>query len=140
MHSEGVDWLAQSDPGLTRVELPDVVTKDNFVSGDGSGHRLCVRYFRRESDAALIAKAWFNLLNGHPRRWRHSVRLCPPKEILDRCAMLRSAALPSGSVELVGLMGHGDDRTQRGTMTELPLTSRTSRSSAPSADPLSEDG
>jgi acyl-coenzyme A thioesterase PaaI-like protein len=34
-------------------------TADSYVSGEPGGHRLRVRYFRRQDDDALMARAWF---------------------------------------------------------------------------------
>ena len=33
--------------------------RGSFVSGEPQGHRLRVRYFRRESDGRLVGRAWF---------------------------------------------------------------------------------
>ena len=34
-------------------------TAESYVSGDRDGRRLRLRYFRRSSDGALVARAWF---------------------------------------------------------------------------------
>ncbi len=52
-------WLAQPEPGWTPITLPHMVAYDTFLSGHPSGDRLRIHYFRRDSDGALMAKAWF---------------------------------------------------------------------------------
>lgn len=49
-------WIEEPAPGWIAVGLPHAVSKDGFVSGDTSGHRLTVRYFRNELDGSLRAK------------------------------------------------------------------------------------
>jgi acyl-coenzyme A thioesterase PaaI-like protein len=49
-------WLEQAQAGWTQVPLPEAAAKDNFVSGDTTGHRLTVRYFRDDPNDCLIAK------------------------------------------------------------------------------------
>lgn len=49
-------WLEQAQPGWTQVQLPEAAAKDSFVSGDTTGRRLTVRYFRENSGDCLIAK------------------------------------------------------------------------------------
>lgn len=46
--------------GWTALDpLESVGTGRSFVSGEPSGDRLRVAYFRRESDGALVGKVWF---------------------------------------------------------------------------------
>ncbi len=49
-----------SEVGWTPIEpLESVGTGRSFVSGEPSGDRLRVRYYRRERDRALVGKIWF---------------------------------------------------------------------------------
>lgn len=52
-------WLVRPETGWTPVSPPQVVASGTFVSGEPSGDRLRVRYFRRDHDGVLMAKAWF---------------------------------------------------------------------------------
>ncbi len=48
------------EPGWTTLPNPPSMGKGRpYVSGEPKGDRLRVRYFRRESDGALVAKVWF---------------------------------------------------------------------------------
>lgn len=58
--SSGVLKGTESEGGWTPIEpLGSVGTGRSFVSGEPSGDRLRVRYFRRERDGALVGKIWF---------------------------------------------------------------------------------
>lgn len=56
---EDSKWLDTAEQGWQRLRLPLTVGHETFVSGDPSGRRLSVRYFRDAPGAALIAKAVF---------------------------------------------------------------------------------
>jgi len=56
MTDDATHWLDEDEPGWTRVELPFPATSSNFVSGDRTGRRLGVRYFRRDADGAVMMK------------------------------------------------------------------------------------
>ena len=48
------------EPGWTPLEPPRLEGgRGSFVSGDPTGDRLRVRYFRRPEDRRLVGKAWF---------------------------------------------------------------------------------
>ena len=48
------------EPGWTPLEPPRLEGgRGSFVSGDPTGERLRVRYFRRPEDRRLVGKAWF---------------------------------------------------------------------------------
>lgn len=49
-------WVEQAQPGWTMVRPPEGSVNDSFVSGDNTGHRLTVRYFRNELNDSLTAK------------------------------------------------------------------------------------
>lgn len=53
------EWLDATEQGWQPLRLPLTVGHETFVSGDPSGRRLSVRYFRDAAGAALIAKAVF---------------------------------------------------------------------------------
>lgn len=59
MNQDQNQWLDEVEPGWVTADLPFLALEDTFVSGDPSGHRLTIRYFRRESDSALMAKIIF---------------------------------------------------------------------------------
>lgn len=56
MTEDELRWLEEPEKNWTLVQLPHLVLKDNFVSGDRSGERLTLRYFRHEPDQTLRAK------------------------------------------------------------------------------------
>lgn len=48
------------EPGWTAIQpFPELPAARSFVSGDPSGDRLRVAYFRAEGDERLLARAWF---------------------------------------------------------------------------------
>lgn len=49
-------WLEAPEKTWTSVQLPHLLLKNNFVSGEQSGGRLTLRYFRNEPDQTLRAK------------------------------------------------------------------------------------
>jgi acyl-coenzyme A thioesterase PaaI-like protein len=59
MKPDDLKWLKTAEPDWVKAELPFLALEDTFVSGDASGHRLSVRYYRRESDGALTGKVLF---------------------------------------------------------------------------------
>lgn len=54
-----VAWLEAPQEGWSAVRLPHAVIGESFVSGDSSGRRLTVRYFRDDSEDCLRAKVFF---------------------------------------------------------------------------------
>jgi len=52
-------WIEEVEPGWVHADLPFLALEDTFVSGDPSGHRLSIRYYRRENDNALMGKIVF---------------------------------------------------------------------------------
>lgn len=49
-----------ANQGWSPIDVPtDFGEGQSFVSGDRTGNRLRIAYFRREEDGALCAKAWF---------------------------------------------------------------------------------
>lgn len=51
--------LGTSEPGWDPLEPLAPQSMRSFVSGDPSGQRLRVRYFRRGDDGALVGRVWF---------------------------------------------------------------------------------
>lgn len=47
------------EPGWVELPLEEWAIAPAFVSGDSSGNRFRVRYFRRAEDGNLVGKAWF---------------------------------------------------------------------------------
>lgn len=56
MTDETIGWLDEDEPGWTRAEPPFPATSSSYVSGDRSGRRLSVRFFRRDADGVLMMK------------------------------------------------------------------------------------
>lgn len=50
-------WVNTAVVGWTRVRLPQMVMDQSFVSGDSTGERVVVRYYRNDADRSLVAKA-----------------------------------------------------------------------------------
>ena len=61
---------AVAPPGYVPID-PFPGPPQSFVSGDPGGHRLRVAYFQRESDSALIARAWFGQGSEGPPGYAH---------------------------------------------------------------------
>lgn len=59
LSDDDVTWLETPLPGWSPVQLPNMFLEDSFVSGDSSGHRISLRYFRHEPDQSLRAKVIF---------------------------------------------------------------------------------
>ena len=59
MDPKDLKWLETGEPDWSPAELAFLALEDTFVSGDLSGHRLSVRYYRRNSDGALVGKVFF---------------------------------------------------------------------------------
>ena len=57
--SDDIDWLEQNENGWLPLSLPSTIGHETFVSGDLTGHRLNVRYFRDPTEVSVIAKAVF---------------------------------------------------------------------------------
>lgn len=53
------EWIETPETGWIPVRLPHMVLDESFVSGDRTGRRLSVRYYRSESDRSLRAKVLF---------------------------------------------------------------------------------
>ena len=56
---DDIDWLDAAESGWQPLALPAAVGHESYVSGDSSGRRLSVRYFRDPDASSLIAKAVF---------------------------------------------------------------------------------
>ena len=56
---DDLDWLEAAESGCEPIGLPSAVGHESYVSGDPSGYRLSVRYFRDTGASSLIAKAVF---------------------------------------------------------------------------------
>jgi acyl-coenzyme A thioesterase PaaI-like protein len=59
LSDDDVKWLETPAPGWSPVRLPHMILEDSFVSGDSSGGRLSLRYFRHDPDRSLRAKVRF---------------------------------------------------------------------------------
>lgn len=59
LSDDDVKWLETLQPDWSPVRLPHMVLEDSFVSGDSSGRRLSLRYFRHNPDRSLRAKVIF---------------------------------------------------------------------------------
>lgn len=59
MESESLLWVETPEPGWAPAALPFLALENTFVSGDPSGKRLTIRYFRRDEDGSLRAKVLF---------------------------------------------------------------------------------
>lgn len=53
------DWLEKTPPESDPADLAFLALEETFVSGDPSGHRLRVNYFRVRADGSLLAKVLF---------------------------------------------------------------------------------
>jgi acyl-coenzyme A thioesterase PaaI-like protein len=52
-------WLTTTDPGQAPADLPFLAVEDTFVSGDRTGRRFRIRYYRGEDDSQLFGKILF---------------------------------------------------------------------------------
>ena len=59
LSDDDVKWLETPPPGWSPVRLPHMILEDSFVSGDSSGRRLSLRYFRHDPDRSLRARVIF---------------------------------------------------------------------------------
>ena len=59
LNDDDVEWLETPPADWSAVRLPHMVLEDSFVSGDRSGRRLSIRYFRHDPDRTLRAKVLF---------------------------------------------------------------------------------
>ncbi|MGD9548804.1 MAG: PaaI family thioesterase [Candidatus Krumholzibacteriia bacterium] len=59
MESERLLWVETPEPGWAPAALPFLALENTFVSGDPSGKRLSIRYYKREEDGSLRAKVLF---------------------------------------------------------------------------------
>ena len=59
LSDDDVTWLETPQRDWSRLRLPHMVLADSFVSGDSTGHRLSLRYFRHDPDRSLRAKVLF---------------------------------------------------------------------------------
>jgi acyl-coenzyme A thioesterase PaaI-like protein len=60
MSAEHTDVELDPEPGWAELpQIPEDKRPRSFVSSDPTGDRLRVRYYRRESDGAMVGKVWF---------------------------------------------------------------------------------
>jgi len=59
MQTDNEQWLETADDHTLPSDLPFLALVDTFVSGDPSGHRLRVRYYKTESGDHLFGKILF---------------------------------------------------------------------------------
>ena len=59
MTTELETWLETPDLGCLPADLPFLALDDTFVSGDRTGHRFRVRYFRGEQENQMQGKILF---------------------------------------------------------------------------------
>jgi acyl-coenzyme A thioesterase PaaI-like protein len=59
LSSEDLKWIVTPEEGWSAMPMADGVRRNNFVSGDSSGQRLTVEYYRYDADGSLRAKAIF---------------------------------------------------------------------------------
>ena len=59
LSDDDLKWLKVSKEGWSLVHPPHSMMRDSFVSGDTSGRRLSIRYFRDNADRSLRAKVLF---------------------------------------------------------------------------------
>lgn len=59
MDPTDLQWLETPPDGHVPAELAFLALKETFVSGDPSGERLSVRYYRRTADDALLTHVLF---------------------------------------------------------------------------------
>lgn len=52
-------WLVTTDEGQEPSDLPFLALEDTFVSGDRSGHRFRVRYYKTRPNNDLVGKILF---------------------------------------------------------------------------------
>ncbi len=59
MTTELETWLETPDLGCLPADLPFLALDDTFVSGDRTGHRFRVRYYRGEQENQMLGKILF---------------------------------------------------------------------------------
>jgi len=59
MCTDHEQWLITADADHTPADLPFLALEDTFVSGDRTGHRFRVRYYRPGQDNRLLGKILF---------------------------------------------------------------------------------
>ncbi len=59
MNTDNEDWLETPENGAIPSDLPFLALADTFVSGDRSGHRFRVRYYKTAADQRLVGKILF---------------------------------------------------------------------------------
>ncbi len=59
MSSDQDQWLESPDEDCTAADLPFLALEDTFVSGDRTGHRFRVRYYRSGQENQLLGKILF---------------------------------------------------------------------------------
>ena len=65
------EWLATPEEGWSPVIAPQALAAATFLSGGADENRLRLRYFRRESDGAMMGKAWFGPMTQGPPGHAH---------------------------------------------------------------------
>ncbi|MBW2476490.1 MAG: PaaI family thioesterase, partial [Deltaproteobacteria bacterium] len=66
-----METALQGEPGWTPFDAPALVGETlKFVSGDQTGNRFRVRYFR-DQDQALVARVWFGPVTEGPPGHAH---------------------------------------------------------------------
>jgi acyl-coenzyme A thioesterase PaaI-like protein len=82
--------LELAPPGCVPVEpFPHGARSDTFLHGDATGVRLQVRYFLREADGALVAKAWFGPGTQGPPGHAHGGSMAAVlDEVMGGCAWM----------------------------------------------------
>ncbi len=59
MNTDHEQWLTTADTDCTPADLPFLALEDTFVSGDRTGHRFRVQYYRVGRDNRLLGKILF---------------------------------------------------------------------------------
>ena len=59
MSTDLEQWLDTPEDGGTPADLPFLALEDTFVSGDRTGHRFRIRYYRDRQDNRLLGKILF---------------------------------------------------------------------------------
>jgi acyl-coenzyme A thioesterase PaaI-like protein len=54
-----LEWVEQAEPDWAAVTLPHLLLEDSFLTGEKAENRLTVRYYRRNPDGTMMAKACF---------------------------------------------------------------------------------
>jgi acyl-coenzyme A thioesterase PaaI-like protein len=88
------DWLSLSMPSEFGIGR-------SFVSGDPHGDRLRIRYFLRESDKSLCAKAWFGLgAEGPPAHAHGGSAAAVLDEAMGFCAWINGHPVVAAEIKI----------------------------------------